>query len=186
MKIGAYPFIAALVFSSASASAETPCAVIGSILSEDSNALNGVGMTIGADGLVSLTQNGQTSIVSGADACELSSPNDGLDITCDWSFEKDQSKKAQAYFDTLKGQLEGCLPEPLIKQAPRQYSAENLAELRGKYGQSYADYVSKLKDLHNFKLTIEGAADDDLTIGLRMKRNGQTDRTSISLTFYRL
>lgn len=165
--------------------AQGQCPAVQAIISDDASALNGLGITINGSGSLDVVYFGQAGALRDADSCQIDSPNDAFDLTCTWNFTTLEADEAKRTFDVLLKRVGDCLPVGFESREQRQISADQLEELRARYGQSYVDFVSNTETLEDHGQTIDLAAGDEVDVHLVLKRKKETGRLWISAGFYR-
>ena len=169
------------------AHAQSRCPVVRALSSEKPGALEGVGITINADGAMDVTRYGVPGVLRGAESCHLDITETGFDLDCDWSYKKGQEDEAERTFDGLRRGLDECLPSVLENQTRETTgpTEEQLQAAGAKYGASYARYLEVTEYVYEYVGAIEREDGDELEAQLTMTRKRDTGRISIRATFYR-
>lgn len=169
------------------AHAQSQCPVVRALSSQKPSSLEGIGITINADGAMDVTRYGVPGVLRGAESCMLDIAADGFDLDCEWSYEKGQEDAAKRTIDGLRRGLDDCLPNGLENQTreTKRPSEEQLQAASAKYGASYARYLEMTEYVYEFESVFEREGGDEIEVQLSMRRKRDTGRISINATFYR-
>ena len=168
------------------AAAQVKCPVMSSLLADNPDRLEGIGISVNKQGLLEVTKSGMPGVIRNATSCDLSGPADGLDLNCSWSFGAEEQDKTEREFAKLRSRIDNCLPSRLREDpAPTEYSEERLAEMAKQYGQSFVDSIKKTKRLQDYSADLGLSGDDQVEISLDLTSYDEGARYRISLTIYR-
>lgn len=167
------------------ASAQGKCAVVRSIMSEDSGKLEGIGVTTNSQGLVDATHFGTVGIIRDAKTCQIDAPEYGFDLDCNWYFQRGEERKAQRQFDALRRGLDDCLPGILEKEEPVVWTDAQLEDFRTKYGDGFVERIQNRETLEEYGQSFELTSGDEVDIDLNMTQTKDSGRLSINFNIYR-
>ena len=175
-----------LLTHSGQAVAQVKCPVVSSLLSDDAAALDGVGITINDKGLLNVTKAGLPGAIRNAASCDIGGPVEEFDLSCSWSFPKNEAKQAERQFDQLKARLEKCLPTVFEDDTPISYSAERLEQLGKQFGPAFVESIrntTRLRDM-SAEVILDDGVEVDFGLDLSNRKDSGVHRISLSISRY--
>lgn len=178
---------AALLAAPAGVQAKSGCELVEAMLAKRDARLRGIGVAVGAKGLLDITFHGKPSALRGASNCDFDSPQDGFDLACDWDYAAGEDKAAERDLATMVGRLNACLPSPLKAAVPVTYTEAQIRELGAKHGPSFEEYLRTNRKLGQLDASypVDENWDVTLNVSLSLDRDDRNGSLEISVSFSR-
>ena len=161
------------------------CPVISSIIADDPKSLEGIAISVNEKGLLSVTKGGLPGAIRDANSCDLGAPADDFDLSCDWTFPKEDAKQAERTLERLRQRIDECLPATLREDPPFEYTPDRLEALSKEYGPSFVENIKNTQRIRDLSVDIELDDGGEVEISLDLTGRKDSGRQRISLTIYR-